>query len=61
MARRPALQSVVKAARAREGVRAWDCAKEGTEVPWVAYIGSGWRGEAVPRRPWPLMAGFEEE
>jgi hypothetical protein len=61
MAWRPALQSVAKAARAREGVGAWDCAKGGTEVAWVAYIGSGWCGEAVPRRPWPLMAGFEEE
>jgi hypothetical protein len=29
MARRPALQSVAKAARAREGVGAWDCAKGG--------------------------------
>jgi hypothetical protein len=33
----------------------------GTKVPWVAYIGLGWRREAVPRRPWPSMAGLEEE
>jgi hypothetical protein len=29
MARRPALQSVAKAARAQEGVGAWECAKGG--------------------------------
>jgi hypothetical protein len=33
----------------------------GTEVPWVAYIGSEWRREAVPRWPWPSMAGLERE
>jgi hypothetical protein len=33
----------------------------GTEVHWVAYIGSRWRREAVPRRSWPSMAGLEIE
>jgi hypothetical protein len=51
--------SVAKAVMAREGVGVWECAKGGYGGALGRLYRLGWRKEAVPRRPWPSMAGLD--
>jgi hypothetical protein len=48
--------SVARAARAREGVGARECAKGSTEVPWGRLYRLGIEGEGGFPAAWPSMA-----
>jgi hypothetical protein len=56
-----AASSVWRKRDSKEAGRLGCGVKGGRGRPWELFYRLGWRGEAVPRRPWPLMAGFEEE